>query len=325
MNHSTSKVAVYVGVDVSKTRLDVAVRPTGEQWSEDNSLAGIQRLVARLVALRPTLVGMEATGGLEMSLAAALGVADLGVAIINPRQIRDFAKSLGRLAKTDRLDASVIAHFAEAVRPEARKLPKEEAQRMQAVLARRRQLIDMLVMEKNRVHLTRAELRPKLKEHIDWLAAELERIDQQLQEAIQASPLWRAKDDLLCSTPGVGSVTSNTLIIDVPELGQLNRKQIAALIGLAPYNRDSGQLRGQRSIWGGRGRVRHTLYMAALSARRCNPVIREFYERLIGAGKPPKVALVACMRKLLTILNAMIRSGKPWQPALACPPAPPPA
>ena len=309
--------SVFVGIDVSKARLDIAVRPTGAQWSEDNTLEGIHQLVEKLKSLQPSLIVMEATGGLEMAAAGALGAAELAVAIINPRQVRDFAKSLGRLAKTDKIDARIIAHFGDAIRPEARKLPSEEAQAMQAVLTRRRQLIEMLVAEKNRVYLTHPNLRPRLKEHILWLEAALEQLDKELRDAIQASPLWREQDNLLQSVPGIGPVTATTLIAELPELGQLDRKKIAALVGVAPFNRDSGQMRGHRAIWGGRACVRNALYMAALAAKRYNPVIQTFYERLIQAGKRPKVALVACMRKLLTILNSMVRSGKSWRPALA--------
>ncbi len=310
---------MFVGIDVSKAHLDVAVRPTKERWQEDNTVEGIERLVARLGDLKPTMIITEATGGMEVACVAALAAAELPVVIINPRQGRDFAKSLGRLAKTDRIDAEVLAQFGEAVRPEVRPIPDEQARRLHAVLVRRRQLLEMLVAEQNRLPLTHTKMQPRLREHIAWLRAEVDNMDADLREQIQKTPVWREKDELLRSVPGVGPVTSNTILAELPELGQLDRKKIAALVGVAPYNRDSGQMRGQRAIWGGRASVRNSLYMATLSATRYNAVIRTHYEQLRKQGKPFKVAIVACMRKLLSILNAMVRSNTAWQPALAVP------
>jgi transposase len=309
----------YVGIDVSKAHLDIAVRPTNECWQENNDIQGIGSLVEKLIRLRPTLIVLEATGGYEMPGACALGAAGLPVAVINPRQARDFAKSLGRLAKTDKIDALMLARFGESVRPEPRNLPDEQALQLQALLVRRRQLIEMLVAEKNRMHTTHRTVRPHLQEHIDWLEKELSEIDHDLQDQLRQSPIWREKEDLLRSVPGIGPVTSITLLAELPELGQLNRKQIAALVGVAPFNCDSGKMRGKRAIWGGRACVRNALYMATLSASRFNPIIRTHFQHLINQGKPAKVALVACMRKLLTILNAMIHVMKAWQPRLAEP------
>jgi transposase len=311
---ATSTPSTYVGIDVSKARLDVAVRPTGARWQVANHETGYEELVKVLQELKPRRIVVEATGGYEIGVVAALASVSLPVAIVNPRQVRDFAKSLGRLAKTDKIDAQVLAHFAEAIRPELRPLPDEQTRQLQAWLLRRRQLIEMLVMEKNRLAQTHKQLRDRVQEHIAWLEAELDDIDENLRDSLQNSPVWREQEDLLRSVPGVGPVLSVTLLAELPELGKLNRKQIAALVGVAPFNRDSGKLRGKRAIWGGRASVRTALYMATLSARRFNPVIRSFYERLITAGKPVKVALTACMRKLLTILNAMMRSGTHWQP-----------
>lgn len=313
------QTAVYVGIDMSKERLDVAVRPSGQQWSEDNRAEGIERLVGQLQEVQPALIGLEATGGMEMAAGGALAAVGLNVAIVNARQVRDFAKSFGQLAKTDKIDAAIIARFGEVLQPQVRPLPSQAAQRMQAVLVRRRQLLEMRVAETNRLYLTHADMRPRLQEHITWLDQELEQMDQELREMIQTSPLWREQDALLQSVPGVGPVTASTLIAELPELGQLDRKKIAALVGVAPFNRDSGKLRGKRAIWGGRASVRSTLYMATLSAKRYNAVIKAHYDHLLQTGKPKKVALVACMRKLLTILNSMARSGKTWNPALATP------
>jgi transposase len=313
----TTATLTFVGIDVSKAHLDVALRPSGARWQVDNAEAGIALLVQELVELQPTLIVLEATGGYETAAVAALASAGLAVAVINPRQSRDFAKSLGRLAKTDRIDALILARFAEAIQPEPRRLPDEQALQLQAWLVRRRQLLEMLVAEKNRLSVTHKQLRPDVQEHIDYLEKRLKDIDQEIQSSLHNSPVWREKEDLLRSVPGVGRVLAVTLIAELLELGTLNRKQIAALVGVAPFNCDSGQLRGKRAIWGGRASVRTSLYMATLSAIRFNPIIRTFYERLKAAGKPAKVALTACMRKLLTILNAMMHSGKTWQPHLA--------
>jgi transposase len=315
---STSKTtSFFVGIDVSKATLDVALRPSDKTWKTTNDEAGIAELVELLKQYKIELIVLEATGGYEVALASALVTAGLPVAVVNPRQVRDFAKSLGRLAKTDRLDARVLAQFAEAIHPEPRPLPDAQARALQALLTRRRQLSEILVAEKNRQELIHPDCLSDLQEHITFLEEHLTELTQQLQRLLADSPCWREKDELLQSVPGVGLITSVTLLAELPELGLLNRKKIAALVGVAPFHRDSGVYRGQRAIWGGRASVRSVLYMAALSARRFNPVIKEFYERLIQAGKPPKVALTACMRKLLTILNAMMQSGKAWQANLA--------
>lgn len=304
-----------VGIDVSKSHLDVAVLPAGASWSVDNSEEGIRSLVERIHALGgPVLVVLEATGGLEYPAAAALGVAKVPVAVVNPRQARDFAKAMGKLAKTDRIDAGVLALFAERVRPEPRPLPDPQAQAMQALLTRRRQVLEMLVMERHRLPQALPRVRQDLLESIAWLRKRLKQLDEDLGGAVRQSPLWRDKDDLLQSAKGVGTVMSTTCLAHLPELGTLNRKKIAALVGIAPRNQDSGLFRGKRRIWGGRASVRQALYMAALVATRWNPAIRDFYQRLLKAGKAKKVALTACMRKLLTILNAIMRTRKPWDP-----------
>jgi transposase len=312
-----NRAAGYVGIDVSKAHLDIAVRPSGAHWQVENQAAGIVQLVERLQELQPTLIVLEATGGLEVEATVAMATAGLRVAVINPRQARNFAKSLGKLAKTDKIDAGILAHFAEAIHPEPRALPTEEMVQLQALITRRRQVVEMLVAEKNRVYLAHKTVQPRLKDHIDWLNEELEDLNHQLRDQLQQNPLWREMDDLLRSVPGVGPVLSTTLLAELPELGKLDRKKIAALVGVAPFNCDSGWMKGKRAIWGGRASVRTVLYMAIHSARRFNPVIKVFYDRLIQAGKLPKVALTACMRKMLTILNAMVASGKSWQPSLA--------
>ncbi len=286
---------LFVGIDVAKAQVDIAVRPTGACWTTPQTEAGIQDVVARLQTLAPTLVVLEATGGLERGVTAALATARLPIAVVNPRQVRDFAKATGRLAKTDRLDAQVLAHFAEAVRPQPRPLPAEQAQVLSAHLARRRQLVEMLTAERNRLGTAPRPVRQRIQTHIAWLEQELREVEDDLGTTLRASPLWREQDDLLRSVPGVGPVLSITLLAELPELGTLNRKQIAALVGVAPLNRDSGTLRGRRTVWGGRARVRAVLYMATLVAVRHNPVLRAFYDRLRTAGKPPKVALTACM------------------------------
>jgi transposase len=306
----------FVGLDVSKARLDGHVRPDGAAFSEANDEAGIAATVARLQALRPALVVLEATGGLEAPLAAALAAAGLPAAVVNPRQVRDFAKATGRLAKTDAIDAAVLAHFAEAIRPQARAVPDEQARHLEGLLTRRRQLVAMRTAERNRLAATAGPtaVRRDLEAHLKYLDRRLGEMDKQLEQAIQASDLWRARDDLLRGVPGIGPVVSRTLVAALPELGTLSGRRIAALAGLAPVARDSGTLKGRRRIAGGRGEVRSALYMAALSAVRFNPVLKAFYGRLKAAGKPPKVALTAAMRKLLTILNAMVRSGRAWDP-----------
>ena len=304
----------FVGIDVAKARVDVAVRPSGDIWSADYDETGVAGLVDRLQALGPTAVVLEATGGLEVPLASALVAAALPVVVVNPRQVRDFAKATGRLAKTDALDAQVLAHFAEAVRPPVRQLRDDDAQELNAMTTRRNQVMTMLVAERNRLSRSIPSVHPSIQAHIAWLEQELKDLDDGLRQTLRRSPVWREKDDLLRSVPGVGEQLSLTLLAYLPELGTLDRKQIAALVGVAPINRDSGTMRGRRGVWGGRARVRAVLYMGALVASRRNPVIREFYQRLLAAGKSKKVALTACMRKLLVILNGMVRSGEYWNP-----------
>ena len=304
--------ARFVGIDVSKAQLDVAVRPTGKRWTLPYDQTGIEGLVPQIVDLEPALVLLEATGGLELPLVAALAAAALPVVVVNPRQVRDFAKATGTLAKTDTLDAGVLAHFADAVRPEVRPLKDAEAQVLNSLTARRRQVMTMLVSEKNRLGAAIGAVSPRIEAHIAWLEQELSDLDKGLRQTLRRSPVWREKDDLLRTVPGVGEQISLTLLANLPELGTLNRRQIAALVGVAPYNRDSGALRGKRAVWGGRSRVRAVLYMGALVASRHNPAIRDFYQRLLAAGKPKKVALVASMRKLLVILNGMLKHGSPW-------------
>jgi transposase len=302
----------FIGIDVSKARLDMAVRPSGERESISNDEAGIKTLVERMGGLRPVLIVLEASGGLERKVTRALASAELPVVVVNPRQVRDFAKATGRLAKTDRMDAEVLALFGEAVRPALRPLADEVLLELRALIARRRQITEMIVAERNRLCGASRAVQKRIDAHIRWLEAELDRADKDLDQSIRQSPIWQENQDLLRSVPGVGPVISRTLLAELPELGRLNRKQIAALVGVAPLNRDSGTLKGRRTIWGGRATVRATLYMAALVASRRNSVIRTFYKRLCNAGKAPKVALVACMRKLLTILNAMIKHKTRW-------------
>jgi len=308
-----SAPSLWIGMDVAASHLDVAVRPSGEHWQVAYTDEALATLTARLQALGPTLVVLEATGGLELRVAGALAAAGLPVAIVNPRQVRDFAKATGRLAKTDALDAHVLAHFAAAVQPAVRPLPDACTQELQALLARRRQLVEMLTAERNRLLRASGRIRAQVHEHIRWLEHRLQDVDRDLDQAVRARPAWRSQEDLLRSVPGVGPGLSRTLLAQLPELGQLDRKRLAALVGVAPLNRDSGTGRGKRSIWGGRAPVRAVLYMGVLSATRCNPVIRAFYARLCAAGKPRKVALTACMHKLLGILNAILRHQTAWQ------------
>jgi len=305
--------ACFVGIDVAKATLDVVVRPSGEHWSAANDDGGIAALVKRLRPLTPALIVLEATGGFETAAVAAVVAAGLTVVVANPRQVRDFARATGQLAKTDALDAQVLALFAERVRPEPRPLPDAAVQGLDALLTRRRQLLEMLVAEQNRLGFAAVAVRRDITQHIHWLERRLRDVDGDLEQAVRSSPVWRLKEDLLRSVPGVGPVVSRTLLGELPELGTLTHKQIAALVGVAPRARDSGSLRGKRMVWGGRASVRAALYMGALVASRRNPVIRAFYQRLRAAGKPAKVALVACMRKLLTILNAILRTGTPWR------------
>jgi transposase len=304
----------FIGIDVAKAQLEFTCRPRGETGMVPNEDQGIRELVARCQALTPTLIVLEATGGYEAALVAALATAGLPLVVVNPRQVRDFAKATGQLAKTDAIDAQVLALFAERVRPALRPLPDEAVQALDALLTRRRQLVEMLTAERNRLLVARAPVQRDLQRHIRFLERRLREADDDLHTAVKASPLWRVKDDLLQSVPGVGRVVSLTLLAELPELGRLSHKEIAALVGVAPLNRDSGTLRGKRLVYGGRAPVRAALYMAALVASKCNPAIRAFYQRLRAAGKPAKVALTACMRKLLTILNAIARDGTPWNP-----------
>ena len=306
--------SIYIGIDIAKERVDIAVRPSDRTWSMPYGDDDVELLVAQLQDLSPTAVVLEATGGIELPLVAALATASLPVVVVNPRQVRDFAKSTGQLAKTDRLDAMVLAHFAEAVRPPIRPLRDAETQVLSAVLARRRQVSSIILAEKNRLSRAIPEVSPRIQAHINWLEQELNDLDSDLRMTVRHSPVWRDKDQLLRSVPGVGDQVSITLLADLPELGTLNRKQIAALVGVAPFSRDSGPHRGKRTVWGGRARVRAALYMGALVASRWNPVIRNFYQRLLAAGKPKKVALTACMRKLLTILNVILKNGQSWNP-----------
>ncbi len=306
---------VFVGIDVSKAQLDVAVRPE-ERFSVVHNEHGGVELIAKLQAIRPTLIVLEATGGLELPLTSALTLARLPVVVVNPGQVRDFAKATGQLAKTDAMDAQILARFAEVIRPEPRLLPDEQTQTLAALVTRRQQLIEMLTAEKNRLASARPAIRKNLRPHIAWLERALEEADTDVAEAIRQSPVWREKEELLRSVPGISPVLTSTLLANLPELGTLTHKQIVALVGVAPLNRDSGTLRGRRTVWGGRARVRTALYMATIVAARFNPVIRNFYQRVCAAGKAKKVALVAYMRKLLTILNAMLRHQTPWNPTL---------
>ena len=305
--------ATYVGIDVAKAQVDVAVRPTDDRWEVSHDEAGVRQLVSQLKTLEPVMVLLEASGGLELPLVAALATEELPVVVVNPRQVRDFARATGKLAKTDSLDAAVLAHFAEVIRPPVRPLRDAETQVLNSLVARRHQVMTMLVSEKNRLGTAIVAVRPRVEAHIAWLERELDDLDEGLRRTLRQSSVWREKDDLLRTVPGVGEQISLTLLAYLPELGTLDRRQIAALVGVAPFNRDSGTLRGKRTIWGGRARVRAALYMGALVASRCNPVIREFYQRLLAAGKPKKLALTACMRKLVVILNSMLKHRSPWR------------
>jgi transposase len=304
---------VFVGIDVSKDCLDVAARPSGESWQVANTELGIASLVKRLAKLQPTLVVLEATGRLESAAVSALAVAEVPLAIVNPRQVRDFARSTGKLAKTDKLDAQMLARFADAVRPEPRPLPDETQQRLEALLVRRRQLLGMVTAERNRRRRAPTMTRAEIDEHIAWLQVRVEALEDELNKTIRSSPLWREKVALLRSVPGVGPMLAATIVAQLPELGVLTHKEISALVGVAPLNRDSGNWRGKRTIWGGRPQVRAALYMSALVATQFNPLIRPFYLRLLATGKPKKLALTACMRKLLIILNAIAHRGMPWR------------
>jgi transposase len=306
-----------VGVDVAKAELEIVVRPSGTRWSVANTAAGHTTLVDGLQPLRPEVIVLEATGGYERDVAAALAAAGLPVVIVNPRQVRHFAKALGQRAKSDPIDAEVLALFGERMQPEVRPLPDEATQELAALLLRRRQLGDMLVAEKNRLGLARKAVRKSLKKHIAYLERELKITESELQAQIEASDVWRARDEILQSVPAVGPITARSLAGELPELGKVRDKEVAALVGVAPFADDSGSVHGKRAIAGGRASVRKVLYMATLVATRHNVVIRTFYLRLLAKGKPKKVAIVACMRKLLIILNAMVRDGRKWDETLA--------
>lgn len=309
-----SEVESFVGIDVAKNTLDLRLEPVGEGLHVAYDDDGIAQVRQRLLALSPTLIVMEATGGLETHLACELMACGLPVAVINPRQARDFAKATGQLAKTDQVDAAVLARFARAIRPAVRVQKDADTRELDALVTRRRQLIAMRVQETLRLGSAKSKaLQNSLKKHIAWLDKEITHLDDDLTKRLRASPAWRTKDDLLRSIPGVGAVTSVTLLAKCPELGRLNRREIAKLTGVAPLANDSGKHRGKRFIWGGRADVRAVLYMAAVTAMRCNPVIKAFAHRLKQAGKPAKVAIVACMRKLLTIMNAMLKTNTPWK------------
>jgi transposase len=308
---------MLAGIDVAKAELVMATRPSEERWTVANDESGIRQLVDRLRSLGPELIVLEATGGYELVCVAALAAAGLPVVVVNPRQVRDFAKATGQLAKTDRLDAAVLALFAERVRPAVRPLPDAEAHELDALLTRRRQLLEMLQAERNRlgqVFHRGKQVTKSLTAHITFLERALAKTDTDLGDQVRRSPAWREKDELLQSVPGIGRVVSFTLLAELPELGRLSRREIAKLVGVAPLSRDSGTLRGRRFVHGGRASVRAALYMGALVATQRNSVIRRFYQRLVEAGKPKKLALVACMRKLLTILNTMVRTQRPWCP-----------
>ncbi len=313
----TTEVPVFIGIDVSKAWVDVAVRPTGEAWRVDQDQEGVEALVLRLQAMSPQCIVMEATGGYEAPIAAALGAAGLPVAVVNPRQVRDFARSQGKLAKTDRLDAAVIAHFGQASGVTGQALRSPEARALEGLVARRRQIIQMRTAEQQRRQRALPVVREGIEEVIALLNRQVKEIDDELGRRLRESPLWREREDLLRSVPGIGPATVFSLLAELPELGSLDRREAAAVVGVAPLNRDSGKHRGSRRCWGGRGRVRAALYMAALVGVRYNPTLKEFYERLLRAGKPKKVALTACMRKLLTILNAMLKHHTAWNPQTA--------
>jgi transposase len=306
-------VPCFVGIDVAKAQLDIAVRPSGERWAVPNDAGGVVTLVDRLQALHPTLIVLEATGGMERAATAALATAGLPVVVVNPRQARDFARATGQLAKTDALEARALAHVADVIRPTPRPLPDTQTQELRALIGRRQPLVVMRTAEQNRLAGTSGRLQTDIAAHIVWLNERLATRDDDIETLLRASPLWREHDDLWQSAPGIGPVCARTLVLELPELGTLTRQQIAALVGVAPLNCDRGTLRGRRTIWGGRAHVRTVLYMGTLVATRYNPRINAFYERLLAAGKVKKVALTACMRKFLTILNAMLKHRTPWQ------------
>jgi transposase len=311
---SKKKSKSFIGIDVSKQQLEVAVHESDYKFCCPNKISSFGQLIAELIDLQPALIVLEATGGLEIPVVSALHAVGLPVVVINPRQVRDFAKALGQFAKTDPLDARVLAHFAAAIKPPLRPIKLNEDRELDALTRRRGQLKEMLTDEKNRRGSAASDnVRDKIKEHIDWLEKSIAELDQQLKALLKSSASWQAKDEILQSVPGIGPVTSFSMIADLPELGTLNRQKISKLVGVAPLNRDSGQQRGTRHIYGGRAPLRSVLYMAALTASRHNPVIKEFYERLCANHKPFKVAITACMRKLLTIINVMVRDNTCWE------------
>ena len=303
---------IYLGIDVAKVRLDMGIRPGGDRCEVSNDGAIISALVVQMQELNPAAVVLEASGGLELPLVSAMAAASLPVVVVNPRQVRDFAKATGRPAKADTLDAAVLAHFAEAVRPPLRPLRDVETQDLNSLVTRRQQVMAMLVAERNRLSGAAMGVRPRIETHILWLKQKLDDLDKGLRQTLRRSPVWREKDNLLRSVPGIGDQISLTLLAYLLELGDLNRRQVAALVGVAPFNRDSGTLRGKRTVWGGRARVRTALYLGAMVASRFHPVMRDFYQSLLSDGKPKKLALTACMRKLLTILNSMLKHGTSW-------------
>lgn len=307
----------FVGIDVAHDHVDVAVRPSGERWREETTASGVTRLVGRLRAQNPTLIVLEATGGLERPWVVGLAAAGLPVVVSNPRQVRDFAKALGRLAKTDQIDAQILAEFAQRIQPTAHPLRTDQEEALRGVSARRTQLVEMLTAEKHRWDRALPKVREQIQRHMDWLRGEIDALDQELADQVRLKAEWSQKAELLRSVPGVGPVLATALIADLPELGTLDRRQIASLVGVAPLNHDSGQHRGKRMIWGGRARLRAVLYMGALVATRFNATLRAFYQHLCAAGKPKKLAVTACMRKLLTILNAMVCHNAPWRQPLA--------
>jgi transposase len=308
---------VFVGIDISKDFLDVGVMPTGEFFRGTHDVRGLRSLVKRLTDLHPSLVVLEATGGYEITVWTALEKAKVKVAVVNPRQIRDFARAGGQLAKTDRVDAMVLARYASRMQPEPRKLPSVEQQELGGMVARRRQLLAMISAEENRLSRAKSPLQRRIQSHVIWLRKELLDVDRDLSDRVSKNTEWRRKDELLRSIPGVGPVLSRTLLAELPELGSLNRKQVAALAGVAPLARDSGLYRGRRVAWGGRAQLRGALYMAALVASRRNPVFSAFYKRLVTVGKPKKLALTALMRRLLVVLNAMVHQNAAWNPSMA--------
>lgn len=311
-------VEKFVGIDVSKSTLDVCIEPIGQALHVTYDEVGISQIIGRLKEASPTLIVIEATGGLEVRIATELASLGLPVAVINPRQARDFAKATGQLAKTDQVDAAVLAAFAKAIRPQARPIKDADTRALDDMVSRRRQLIDIRVQETLRLGTAASKpMQKSLNKHIAWLDKQIIELDNDLTKSLRESDVWRAKDDLLRGIPGVGAVTTRTMLAKCPELGTLNRREIAALTGVAPLANDSGKHRGKRFVWGGRADVRAVLYMATVSAIRCNDPIKAFAERLKKAGKPPKVVIVACMRKLLTIMNSMLKNNTPWNPKIA--------